>query len=847
MRNLILILLFIVSFTVISFADTTTALPQATNKSPYIKDGYSYKPTSCSTTCEEVKDGYFTRVSNNILEKGLITCNIYSVKNPLKVLETRVVYNDYCKKEYTFSPNRNIESPNTLRLDEQLKMLQTKYFQNFVGTGDVHFLTAPEYLVAVLTVDTKIINVKETIESNQIVLNPEYTIYPNEQVGYERNWYDGIASDAKDLWNAIGNKINKVFGIDRTPDKPYEPDKLPRELTSSTSQLISTIGVLWIDFLTESNSLYQETNFLIVMLLAPFSVIILAGESYTHKLSTGSTGGSGNWVGGGVVSILVCLGMFMTHESATTNQKDIFGKDKKLEQSFYQNASSSIIMDGVQIANSFNATFNKVYINQMARNASVSPNLTQDERKQKLDYYAKLREVYNSRLATCSSIYNVDTLRNVVSNVYDLDLIYPPSEAYGSISFYTHLVNPNDIIKNNLYAVDYCYELDRQKSLLALRTKDLIKEYESGKIAIDDGMERRILNIAEVAYKNTVEMGFLSALTTASMNTTLSNLDEYKYFTDNIEDKRAYIERETQKAFYTQDTNMSDVLETDFMAFFPKTLSYFMMPVFPQIYQGIQNMSGFGADVSKKYFKRKAKVFRKSDKQNNGEVGNDVYFSEKSDNGSSIGMVANFIIGIAKRSPSFAVFEGLLKIGGDAIVLFVSMWVYDYFLQLLVPFAILSAGLMVVLFWVAEVVIYYLVIPFMLAYAMLKSQGQAVSKFLARGLIIASRPTLIVFSIIVAILLNSLYEAISVFVITKNFSALFGLNELGMINTFTALIQQSFYEIAVKLFIPFIVFFVILTGSMIFLKQFGYSDEANFGQDITSSLESRGGKYNLPV
>lgn len=82
-------------------------LTASTIKSKYIKEGYVYAPTSCSYKCEDVKDGYFARVANLNLEKGLITCNIYSEMEPLRVLEKRTLINPHCKDKYTFIPNKN--------------------------------------------------------------------------------------------------------------------------------------------------------------------------------------------------------------------------------------------------------------------------------------------------------------------------------------------------------------------------------------------------------------------------------------------------------------------------------------------------------------------------------------------------------------------------------------------------------------------------------------------------------------------------------------------------------------------------------------------------------------------
>lgn len=837
MRRLLILLLLVISFT-FAFGETTTVnqtnVATNPNKSPYIKDGYVYKPTSCSDTCEEVKDGYFTRVTNNVLEKGLLTCSIYSIKNPLKVLETRISFNRYCKEKYTFMANKSLNNAQTLHLDEQLTVLENKYFKNFVNTGDVQFLTAPEYLVAVLTANAKIINIKETIQSNQIVLNPEYTIYPNENTQYEPNFVNKVYS-LLEKFNPFSEEKNSIIPIENYPTK----------LVSSSSQLISTIGVFWLDFLTEINSIYQETNFLLVLLLVPFSLVILAGENYTQRLSNIQP--QNNLVGGAIISILVCLGMFVSYTTAVTGETDFIQKEKKLDQTFYQNSSSNLISEGVRVANTFNAGFNKVYINQMARNASVNPSITQEERFQKLEFLKNLYSQYQGYLNTCSQIYNIDTLRNIVSNVYDMPLVFPPTESYGSISFYSHLNNPDNLITNNLYAVNFCYQIDRNMDLYAGKIRNLSKEIQNTQKALDNGMEDRVLNIAEVGYKNAVEMGFLSALTTASMNATLSNLEEYQYYSDNLDEKRAYIKEETIKSIKTySDIDASDFLENDLISIFPKYISYFSMPFFSNVYDGVSKMASFGGDVAENYINSNNNTPIAKKPSLNSALG----MQPKANNTSSSGILdimGNFIIKIAKANPAFSVLEALLSAGSQAIILAISIYIYDYFLQLLVPFAILSAGLIVVLYWIAEIIIYYLVIPFMLAYAMLKGQGHAISKFLARGLIIATRPTLLVFSIIVAILLNSLYESISVFIITKNFSALFGLNELGMIDTFTGLIQQGFFEIALRFIIPIIMFFIILTGSTIFLKQFGYSDEADFGQQFQNSVESRGSKYSLPV
>jgi len=804
------------------------------SQSPYIKDGYIYAPQECSYSCEELKDGYFSRVSNLNLEKGLITCSIYSVSNPLQVLETRTLFNKHCKDTYNYIPNKNHADLDTLTIDEQLKTLETKYFQNFSNTGQVKYLTAPEFLVAVLTADASIIDISETIDSNSIILKPDYTIYPNQSKEYEANFVQKIFDFFSDI-NPFSESENTIIPL----------DNYPSELKSSTSQLISTVGVFWLDFITEINFLYQETNLLLVMLISPFVFIVLMGEQFAQKLS--KVHNHNNWVGAGVVSALVCLTMFVSYPVEEIDEVDFLGNEKKLEQSFYQDNASDLLANGVQIANTFNAGFNKVYINQMARNASVNPAMSQIERIDKLEHLELVHEAYSHYLSTCEQTYNMATLENVASKSFGMPLKYPPVESYGAINFYTHLKNPEDIIVSNLYSISSCYEVDRTRQLLSIQIQNLAKEIENAKNAIENGMEQRVLNIAEVAYKNTVEMGFLSALTTSSMNSMLANMEEWQHYSDDIDKKREYIEEETQKAMKSySDVDASDFLENDLVAMFPKYIPYFAMPLFSNIYQGVGKMAGMSVDLSANYAERRLQKNSKADSKSLNKSLGMQKKEEKKSNG-FLDMLASFVLKIAKLHPSFSVLEAMLKIGGEAIILAVSIWIYEYFLALLVPFAILSAGLLVVLFWLAEIVIYYLVVPFMFAHAMVKGQGQAITKFLARGLIISARPTLLVFSIIVAILLNSLYEAVSMFVITKNFSAIFGLNELGMIDTFAGLIQQGFYEIALKLFIPVIMFFIILLGSTLFLRQFGYQDEAEFGQQLSSSLDAKGGRYNLPI
>jgi hypothetical protein len=795
--------------------------------SKYVEAGYVYEPETCEYTCEKPAEGYFARVDNIDVEKGLITCNFYNVLEPLNVLESRTNLNPHCKKEFTFIPDKSKKADGKLGIDEQLQALENKYFKGFINTGSVQYLTAPEYLVAVLTADADVINIKDTIEENTIVLNQNYTIYPNEQTTYEHSFWTGVIAKAGEITDSIYNAVAGLLGKDDFKrNTEYPVAKIDTKLTSSTSQLISTVGVLWIDFLTEANFLYQEANWMLIFLILPFTLIIMAGESATEKISEVQNNYN-NWAGAGVASGLVCLTMFTTYEVATTSQVDIFDKEKKLEQSFYQDNTGFMFTQGVKIANSFNAVFNKVYINRLARNASVNPELSLEQMKQKNEHLKKVDNEYTKYLGECKKIYDTNKLGILSTGVYNTTLVYPPDEKYNNISFYTHLKKSEDEIKHDLYSVSSCYNIRRYQLILDKRIEKLNKEKELSKVALEDGMERRVLNIAEVGYKNTVEMGFLSALTTASINSMLENLEEYKHYSDDIVRKREEIDQETRNTLKDKDISVSEAFfGNEFVSSFVKKIPYHTMPFYNDIYNAV-NLYLVGSIK--------------------GYASNKIKGKKNQDSHSTASFLAKKILNIAENSPAFAPLAMMAKGGELWVVQAISIWLYEYMLSILIPFAILSAGLLVVLFWIAEIIIYYLVIPFMFAYAMLKSQGQALTKFLARGLIISVRPTLIVFSIIIAIMLHGLYESISIFIVTKNFSALFGLNELGMIDSFTGLLQQGFYEVALKLFIPIVMFFVIVLGSLLFLKQFGYSDEADVGQQMMSSLEAKGGKYGMPV
>ena len=184
----------------------------------YISDTQRvYTKTDISMECPLMRATYISRVDRYDFSEGKTYCKVYEIDKNSGIASATaksiLIYNiNHSAKDFY----NNINNADRITIDNKLttkwddighnivtsashKAIQDKYFKHYVNTGGDEFLTGSKYLLAGITMDGERINLKQSINSNDIVMMPGFTIYANSSTALTlkpEEW-------RKRLWNSV--------------------------------------------------------------------------------------------------------------------------------------------------------------------------------------------------------------------------------------------------------------------------------------------------------------------------------------------------------------------------------------------------------------------------------------------------------------------------------------------------------------------------------------------------------------------------------------------------------------------------------------------------------------------
>lgn len=847
MKNKIIFILFSFLFTINLFAEYSNKQNEDEVKKEkfyYLKDPLStYDPSTCTHTCPPMASGYFGRIVNVEPTTGSTTCRIYKNEDPYTPVSAYTFVNTACVKEYKKSDvkiNKN-KRQELNNFGDKLERLIDKYQNNYTQTGSIKFLTLADYLLAIITVDPSVINIKETLRINQIKLQSNYTISANNTTN-NGSWTKDISRDFENLKIRATNLFNSIFGGEKLELKTYL--KTEDDVFNDTVfTAVGTIGVWWIDLLTEFDSAYVFANFMIILLILPFTLAISTAEKALDKRER-----ERNTKATGIVAAFIALTMFYAPFEEKTGTKNIFNEDKQISQTFFQTTAREFIYGSLDIVKYFNDAFTVVTIRQLAKNADINPLINEEQLKVDLEQAIKVQKFYKTYLIKCEQLYNVDSLALMTDKIYGGNIVYPPNEIHENMNFYDGYLKSGSLYQNSLYSVDSCYLMNRKRADAVSEISRIQKAQALRKTAQGDGIEDRILTIAEVALKTKEDMGFLSLGSIFTFISAISNTDEdFKSELDELSEKREQIREQSianvedrKEGVMNTISNGVNLLMTNSYTtdIIYKNMAYEAMPFYQDVKKPVETMVNdlfkvLENAVNSKAVDRSDGLKRARSKLKSFRTN---VFRKMTDHKKPL--KARVILGTIK---------GALSVGKVVIIRWITNYIYEELLNVFLSLAVSSAFFIVVFYYLIKVIIYYLVSPFFFAYGMTKGQGEAYKKFLGQGIIILAFPTLIMFGVVIAYLAVHLFSDIVQFLVTYNYKTIYHVNELGFISTLRAGLEEQTLIIGLNFLTPIIAFVLILSTPVIIQRSFGYTDEADIGTQIGQSLEMKGGKHLLPM
>ncbi|RZV12754.1 hypothetical protein D3M61_11405 [Aliarcobacter butzleri] len=750
--------------------------------------------TSCQVECPPFKDGFFGRIANFEFESGATTCYIYSKQSPQTAIGKVVNINQHCAKTMLNPESVNEIKSNTSTVNSHLFTLKDKLNDLYTNAGTTKYINLPKYMVAGLLADEKIIDIPISITTNEVTLNSGYTNTPNL-----------VSSDL----------VNPIL-ISRTVDA----------LSNSVTFIIN--------FLSSSDKILLSLKVMLFLFVGALSILLALSEQTTKKISKLQNHEDiAQKVFLGVFSLIVFF--FSVNKIETTTGQ--------LSQTGYQQIIRPLMYLGINTADKLTETATSSVLRY--KFAGVGVNLQEDFQALKdLEYKERIKNnYYKTLLNECKTYYNTDATSHYVS-LLNSNTLFPPSEIIytkgiaeeekRAINFYTRGMMNGEayLTQNEIPAVSYCYQIERASYNSNAFLSNLSFKIENYNSAVSTQMENKINKIVDLTYKNISELGFVSIV---NLGTTVMAFDTFSLLGKN-ENKQENYEYKLEEFRNQSGYDIQGFAK-------PEEVGGITGLINSATYEVLTNAPYYAfvpfADNILKYINR--------------------VFNPVKESISAWTSGAETILSIM---PFTRAFPKVLTIGinavFDSIIGMLTIFLLKSIIGALPLIAIIGAGFLVITFYFLSVEILYIVIPFASIFAFSTGNLDIIKNLIKHTFLLALKPILIVFSVIMALFAYDMLNSLNQVVVTGMFEPLFMLaNDIqadsGSSPLFiTGEIAPSHGAGAILLFLKstlilatsfitvFVCFYLVFNGANIMLDILGMRDGGfDVGGVIGDKVESK--------
>jgi len=800
--------------------------------------------------CPTPKEGYFARIKDVIPSSGETQCFIYKNSDPSTQLGFVSTSNASCQSQFVLSSDEEykVNADSETNPDEfGLESIKTKYTQNYTNTGTRTYLTTSKYIVAGLTADNEIIDVASTISKNKLTIRNGYTIYPNISGTITPD-----VSTSQKVMSALGGWWNNLFSSTSADEAMKEQYKgYEAELSSLSEIMFSSVIVLMLTWLAESNTLFLNMNSTLFFWVFPATLVLFLVSKVTKKMGD-KQDHEDNFERGFLTALILWVFYFASGETDVAN-------DQKITYTNFQTYSRPILYKGVEFADDLNMAFTKAYISYKAKDAGL---FYQQDYKKIADETARLTKENaflaesGGMLGLCYEAYDTEKLKKLASDVVGANTVFPPlgtlnkdtqgkptatkSKAIGTPNLEeTAFLNEGYRRATNVPTLSACYNFERRykENSKVLMANELIKkQYES---AINGNKAKEgIKLVADLMFKNSADMGFINASNIASTNILINNLDLFA----NAEIKDASVEHTMELDNQLSGYETSNIASSD--ATFYRSMRWIMQN---SAYMMVPPASSIKENVIEPFL---------------------------------LGAVALGAGGLEKITPALGILnqamkkltsgknmsESYIKSLVSFIALILTILFMKKFLMYMPLVAISVASYLAIGFYYVSVEIFYLVAPFVAIYALSADQMSVLKSFISRFLALAFKPLLIVLSVIMAIMAMEIFDKLAKVTAHKTFDSFFAITEfdrshwdttdmgIDAMNWVKSQVDLSDYLIVcfkgilltgAQVVQLLAVFYLVFYGSTMILNMFGFKDSGTDAQDtVGSTFESKTGKFN---
>ena len=667
----------------------------------------------------------------------------------------------------------------------KLKQLEKRYLNKgneFTTTGDKKFLTTSSYLLACLTFNEDIINIKKSLELNKIVLQDEYTIYPNKTVIENEEVFQS------NHLSSVGSSVRNYRTI------------ATQKLTSISQYLSDNVILFVFKFRADMDPLLLKIKTTLFFTFLPLSVGLLGLTKITKKVGD-VTDFDDVWEKVAMIAVLF-VGFYVTGDGHKVQNK--FGEEKAIHLNHYQDWANNIFSKSMEFADESSNIFAKSYIDFKRKSAGFS---TDAEIQSIIIDSIELSRVKDALYTgensgvnlteECAKTYNLE----LIKAMFDLkSTSYPNSIQYErfkktQMGNVTQFLNSNYNEYTNIpkFTPPLCNKFERRVLEINKQLEINKNKLDASKQAVANKDEQnQLLKIATVQYRTSAELGVISIPQTAVTNIVTDNLNMFGGSRDN---QAVYKEMERQ----TKEDNLDKGVALNIIF---ENLAYMMLP---------------GASTAQELFSLDSKSSITSSIFT-GYIGNAIVFAS--------------------------------ELGATALTIWIMQNMVDYF-----PVIALSmASLMVISWYFISAFTYFLVSPFIIVYAMSSQQTEIIKNFVIRGIALAFKPILIVFSIVIAITAVYLINDLSIIMFEGNFNLLIDTVKSSENSSILTLIDYllMFFKGIVMVGSSVVgvlsAFYLVFNGAEMILGMFGFKETGiDIKEIVGSSVENKTSKFNTPV
>jgi len=494
-----------------------------------------YTKTDISMECPLMRATYISRVDRYDFSEGKTYCKVYEIDKNSGIASATakeiLIYNiNHSAKDFY----NNINNADRITIDNKLtikwddighnivtsashKAIQDKYFKNYVNTGGDEFLTGSKYLLAGITMDGERINLKQSINTNDIVMMPGFTIYANSSTA--------LTLEPEEWWKKLWNSVKKYLPSDEKEmkDKHLVEGWETQELASTGKKMLNNLMVFIMDFFAELNETYNDVTFWMLLVVLPFTIFFGVQRLITKKIHEHQHQDD--------VAERMFLGIivfFFFYIGQTTYKIDA---DKNIDQSQFQNTSRFLLYKGIDWADEATRAMAKAYVSFKIKDAG----LIGRENSKVLEYQIninskKRKEIYTILNDKCFEYY--DTAKIMKNHHIGNDQHFTPDTNIYDYDYfkgkYKGIERKINYEVKNIPTINSCYNLKREHQILNTKIKQASLKINEFDAAISSGgIEERINLISEYIYKNTADNGFIAAPLIGTSNIFLDGVEAF--------------------------------------------------------------------------------------------------------------------------------------------------------------------------------------------------------------------------------------------------------------------------------------------------------------------------------